>query len=263
MSRENCTNVTLPIAVEHLTCADPHRILSFWAEKDPKSPGLLFIGGSYPYQSLLGKMEKPETMELAFVENARAFQLGPFDPWKLRDTFLAWPPDEWQNFVVMADPFGPDTVNQEIFEQWQKLIGEAMTRPQEWKALESASSAVTKQFGLCRPLNIVFEWEGKAPRAIIRETTTLGAILAAIQLDNLGGAEFRWCARSDCKNPPFKIEARHKIYCGSDCAHVVAVRESRKRKREAEASSGRKRAVSKISRTRRTNRGIHGTQETR
>lgn len=239
MSHGKFTNVTLPVSVEHLKHSDPNRILSFWAGRDQGKQELRFVGSSHPYQSLKGKIGKPDTTGLVFVDNAGPFQLGPFDPWKLREVFLAWPPDEWPNFVVMADPFGLETVNQRLFENWQKLIRDALIQPaQEWKMLESKSGIKSGQFRLSGPLSITFEWESEAPRAVIRESTALGAIIATIQIDKLAGAEFKVCARPDCKNPPFKVEARHKIFCSADCGHLVAVRNSRKRAREG---AGRKR----------------------
>jgi hypothetical protein len=57
-------------------------------------------------------------------------------------------------------------------------------------------------------------------------------MVATIKVEKLHGATFKECARPDCKNPPFRVEARQKIFCSSDCAHLVAVRNSRKRAQE-------------------------------
>jgi hypothetical protein len=70
----------------------------------------------------------------------------------------------------------------------------------------------------------------------------IDAIVASIQIDKLRGAEFRYCARSDCTEP-FQVESRHeRIYCSTDCAHYMAVKNSRAR---AEKNKGRQQTAKK------------------
>jgi hypothetical protein len=114
-----------------------------------------------------------------------------------------------------------------------------MIRPaREWVALKSEFQNAHVRLSL-QP-RIAFDWGGEAPRAIIFAQTALEAIIATIQIDKLTGAEFRVCARHDCKKPPFRVEARQKIFCSSDCAHLVAVRKSRERAAEAKSKAAKK-----------------------
>jgi hypothetical protein len=178
--------------------------------------------------SLRDSLNNPESAQHRLIPVSREPH-GPFDPWELREEFLSCPPEYWEGFVEMAGDFGPFRISQDDFAEWQHLIREALLRhPREWEKLESRfdSSKVRRLF---EPLPISFAWAAKVPIARIRTGKTLIAIIATIQLDVLRGAEFKVCARTDCTNPPFKVEARHKIYCSAGCAHLVAVRNSRER----------------------------------
>jgi hypothetical protein len=153
----------------------------------------------------------------------------PHDPWKLRDEFLSCPPEEWKNFVEYTGHFGTFRLSKNDFAEWQQLIREALLlHPRDWKTLESRFPQ-NKVLRLYRALILGFAWNEKVPTAQVRTNQTLDAIIATIQLDILSGVQFKVCARADCLNPPFKIETRHKIYCSSECAHLVAVRTSRAR----------------------------------
>ncbi len=58
----------------------------------------------------------------------------------------------------------------------------------------------------------------------------VAACAAQLFFEKLSGAEYAWCARSDC-NKFFRLESKHsRKFCLPDCAHVVAVRASRDRK---------------------------------
>lgn len=55
------------------------------------------------------------------------------------------------------------------------------------------------------------------------------ACTAQLFFEKLSGAEYGWCARSDC-NEYYRLESKHpRKYCSQECAHVVAVRASRER----------------------------------
>ncbi|MGA9068788.1 MAG: hypothetical protein WB424_00950 [Terracidiphilus sp.] len=164
---------------------------------------------------------------------------GPFDPWQLRNDFLTWPNEDWQGFCRMFGYFWKPLISKNLFTEWQRLLRKALILPaREWKTL-------TKEFvmageykpglveALLEPLKIRFDWDEEFPVARIRENSVLKKIIATIQVDALQGAQFRVCARHDCKNPPFQVEARQKIFCCSDCAHLVAVRNSRERAAKA------------------------------
>ncbi len=68
------------------------------------------------------------------------------------------------------------------------------------------------------------------PHLAVTTSSALDAIGVLIKLDKLQGIEYKWCERSDCPNS-YRIETRHKRkYCSPECAHIVAVRNSRARK---------------------------------
>jgi hypothetical protein len=168
----------------------------------------------------------PDVAQHRFVPKTRNPN-GPFDPWELREDFLNWPDAYWETFVDMAGSFGTFRLSKRDFVEWQALLREALVRPpNKWWEMLFDTRKVDKLF---MPLPVTFEWNELTPLAVVRTGRTLQAIIATIQLDKLHGSEFRICARSDCKNAPFKIEARHKIYCTPACAHLVAVRNSRGR----------------------------------
>lgn len=204
-------NITLPITVEH------------W----------LLLKDLVP-RSLKEIAKDPETALYTYRPDPKAKLLGPYDPWKLRDEFLSWPLDDWDVFASTVGYFGEPFISKMRFGLWQKLLREALIRPaREWKALESEIGLRGLTDQLTGPLKIGFVWDGNTPRALIRSKAVLRTIIATIQIDKLTGAQFKVCARYDCNNPPFRVEARHKIFCSPECAHLVAVRNSRQRAAEA------------------------------
>ncbi len=211
--------ITLPIVLEHVEVPGTTRAISF-----------------------NDFLNDPDSAEQRFVPTRRA-PYGPFDPWQLRGDFLSWPPEHWEGFVHMAGDFGTFRISNNDFVEWQLLLRSALPlHPMEWKKLESRFGQ--KKVGkLFEPLPISFAWDAKVPTARIRTKKVLTAIIATIQLDVLRGAKFKVCARTDCPNPPFRVEVRHKIYCSHECAHLVAVRNSRERVAKNKRST--KRAVRK------------------
>jgi hypothetical protein len=178
------------------------------------------------------------TLRYRFVEQEK--KCDAFDPWQLRDEFLGWKIEDWQAFFYMAGGWsGGGYITQDDFTEWQRLLREALVRPaRDWNAL-AAQFAPGKVSKLTGPLQMLFDWKSKVPVAKVILTDSLTAMIATIQVDALQGVEFRVCARPDCKNPPFRIEARQKIYCSADCAHLVAVRNSRKRAADRAERKGR------------------------
>ena len=56
------------------------------------------------------------------------------------------------------------------------------------------------------------------------------ACFAELCFEKLQGTTFGWCARADC-GQFFQHTSRHaRKYCSPECAHLVAVRNSRKKK---------------------------------
>jgi len=181
--------------------------------------------------------QNPDSTAVRYYCHSEQDACDYFDPWQLRDDFLGWRIEDWHGFFYMAggwsNSFG---ITQRDFAEWQQLLKEALVRPaKDWKSL-TAQFAPKKVSKLTGPLPILFDWQGDVPLAKVVLTDSLVAILATIQVDALRGAEFRICARHDCKSAPFRVEARHKIFCSSDCAHLVAVRKSRERAANAKTT---------------------------
>lgn len=202
----------------------------FITEISPIPASLEWVSGSKRYGN------SADNLYRLIHRNERSH--GPFNAWDLLDEFLTWDVDEWHVFFYMAGSFGfPHfRIAQKDFKEWQLLLREAMVRPSKrWEALrkEFDPRKVSKLFGT---LSIQFEWNAPVPTARLCPLNALEAMISAIQIDKLQGNEFRVCARRDCKKPPFRVGTRQKIYCCSDCAHLVAVRESRKRKAESKES---------------------------
>ena len=181
------------------------------------------------------------SLRYRFVEAGAHY--GPFDPWKLREEFLRnETAGSWEGFFVMAGPFYPGYITHADFTEWQRLIKEALVRPaKEWRSLAGQFDP-KKVARLTGALRIVFNWAGEVPVAKVVPTNSLEGIIASVQVDALQGTKFGVCARHDCKSPPFRLEARHKIYCCPECAHLVAVRNSRERAAKAKKSSRRKKS---------------------
>lgn len=148
------------------------------------------------------------------------------DPWELRKQFLLWDPKDWKRF---SETVGILARDEEEFAEWQRLLKEAMvTSPSDWQSLSSKFDQwMTNE--LFELPQVQFQW-APIPIGKVRTGNPLRAIIATIQLEALSGSHFRHCARKDCKAPPFELESRHeRIYCSTDCAHLVAVRNSRAR----------------------------------
>jgi hypothetical protein len=173
----------------------------------------------------------------------------PIDPWQLRERFLLWPLEDWLLFFEISGQWDVSErysfFTKDDFAEWQRLLRAALVREaRDWKTLTQEFDS-RKTIFLELPLPLVFDWNGKVPATRIVGQDALTSMIATIQIDQLQGAQFRVCARHDCNNPPFRLEARHKIYCTPECAHLVAVRKSRERL--AGADNAKSRVASKSS----------------
>jgi hypothetical protein len=186
-------------------------------------------------------LRNPGAARFRFADEKAGKSGMPVNPWELRDRFLSWPLDDWQRFFEISGEWDvrvfSRVLSRDDFAEWQRLLRTALVR-RDWDTLAHEFDW-RKVVSLRLPLSITFEWDGKVPAARIRSQNPLRAMVATIQVEKLQGATFKDCARSDCKNAPFRVEARHKIFCSSDCAHLVAVRKSRARLAAADNSKSR------------------------
>jgi hypothetical protein len=86
------------------------------------------------------------------------------------------------------------------------------------------------------PMHI--EWDSGRPFAVVETVTGWEMIIATIHLDLLRGARFGICKRKDCGISFPKLSKHEKKYCSVKCAHLVAVRKSRKPKGKTQNNGG-------------------------
>ncbi len=209
-------------------------------------------------RSLRSYQKNPATAKFRFTEEEGERRATPINPWQLRDRFLSWPLEDWQHFFEISGKWDVGALSNVFskgdFAEWQRLLKAALVcQARDWKTLKHTFNA-QKAIFLRFPLPIIFEWDGEVPAVRIVGQNALTLMIATIQIDKLQGASFRECARHDCKNAPFRVEARQKIYCTQECAHLVAVRRSRERKKVKERARRKQRGKDGES---------HGTQKTR
>jgi hypothetical protein len=83
------------------------------------------------------------------------------------------------------------------------------------------------------PMHI--EWKRSGAFAVVETMTGWEMLVATTHLDLLRHANFRSCARADCGIPFPRLSGHNQIYCGPECAHVVAQRALRKRRKKGTA----------------------------
>ena len=90
--------------------------------------------------------------------------------------------------------------------------------------------AVEATFG--NTLEMHLEWK-RVPRAVIQPVTWHQLLVATAWLDVIQQAKFQVCQRKDCGVP---FTGSKQKYCSDSCAHLVAVRAHRERKKKARKS---------------------------
>lgn len=174
------------------------------------------------------------------------------DPWRMRREFLGWPVDSWRDFVSRYGNFHPfRRVSKGTFSRWQRLLRTAqITRAIDWRHQIGAEFGEAVEGLLHKSLQVKFDVDSPSPAAEITVKSALDAMIATLYVDALNGARYRECKRPDCPNPPFPLETKHdKIYCSTECAHLMAVRADRERK-AAKSKANESRANNRSSRAR-------------
>jgi hypothetical protein len=82
------------------------------------------------------------------------------------------------------------------------------------------------------PMHI--EWKRGCAFAVVETITGWEMLVATTHLDLLRHADFESCARADCGIPFARLSDHNQIYCSTECAHVVAQRALRQRKKREE-----------------------------
>lgn len=119
------------------------------------------------------------------------------------------------------------------FLEWVSLIGVAMETPMgKWETLKK-HFPIRKVDLLRSPMPFTIEWQDGRPTGFIRCSGVLEALIATLQIDELIGAEYRFCACEGCRNT-FEVKRQDQRYCSETCKHKQVVRDGRNRARRAE-----------------------------
>ena len=168
------------------------------------------------------------------------------DAWQVRDEFLGLKTDaEFMAFLNRTGLFTSFRLNAlwgyDEMRRWQRIVREFLIKhPLDWpewlnkELLEAEKGRFIVAVMKHQRPNVIFWWTRpkKGHSVLFEAKTTLGALLASIQVDHLRNAKFRFCARTDCRKP-FEIVSKHeRRYCNWRCAHLETVRRGRA-KREA------------------------------
>ena len=110
---------------------------------------------------------------------------------------------------------------------------------EEASSAEKDAFAVNTEFGNTLPIHL--EWKtgpGQYPRAIIQPVTGREFLVATAWIDVVQRAKVQVCERRDCGVP---FTGREQKYCDDSCAHLMAVRAFRERKKKVGACKSRTR----------------------
>jgi DNA-directed RNA polymerase subunit RPC12/RpoP len=163
-----------------------------------------------------------------------------YSPWEVRSDILSG--DEfvdYETFVYFYGRFSvlgdircskADPHGREDFREWQRLLGDLVRgRREDWPRLKRKYPTRKLEIAL-RPLPVNVEWMNGKAVGVITVRLFLEAVIASIQIDKLRGIASRYCA--ECRKE-FSLTSKHeRIYCLKTCAHRVAVRRYRERKRK-------------------------------
>jgi len=100
------------------------------------------------------------------------------------------------------------------------------------KSIQKLSFAL--QTATMNELPMHIEWKRGGAFGVVETITGWEMLVATIHLDLLRHADFKSCARADCGIPFPRLSGHNQIYCSPECAHVVAQRALRKRKKREE-----------------------------
>jgi hypothetical protein len=176
--------------------------------------------------------------------------LRPIDVYEIREQFFEISePEQGLRLFNQYGVFGREHQNTFSFQvalsfadllQWQKLLRECrLTEPSGWEALSKQYGQLRESSSILNAADILIPLESPI-KISLRCGCIRDAIIAAIYLDKLANVKSSTCHRPDC-GVVFNHESGHqRKYCTSDCAHLVAVRNDRKRKAEAKSKEAKK-----------------------
>jgi hypothetical protein len=118
-----------------------------------------------------------------------------------------------------------------------RMLKERFAPPPGPDAKSSEKLAFGLQNRMMNDFPLRFEWRRGRAFGVVETISGREMVLATTHMDLLRHAEFKDCARKDCAIPFPRISDHDQIYCSPDCAHVMAQRALReRRKKEKEFS---------------------------
>jgi hypothetical protein len=143
----------------------------------------------------------------------------PADPWQLREEFLRLEPTP-KSAIAFLNEWGrwnsEEFVEMTEIVKLQQAIRDAVTaEPDRWFASDYSLPMNWRR----SPVYPFFE--------VLTDKIEV-ALRMSVTVDLLEKAEFKTCVRPDC-GQPFKVASKHdKKFCSRACAHIEAVRRSRR-----------------------------------
>jgi predicted RNA-binding Zn ribbon-like protein len=133
-----------------------------------------------------------------------------------------------------GDPLNPAEISlREECSGWRALLRDALQMDYaDWKQLASKYPAEWVS-ELLAPLPLTIAAIEGAPMARVVCQSLLDVLIVTTQLDGIRGLRWRVCKAEGCDELFLVRNYDHKIYCNYECAHRQAVKDGRRRKREA------------------------------
>jgi len=174
--------------------------------------------------------------ELVIARNRGGSRRGHWevvDPWSLRASFIKTEntKDAVSKFLNETLWFEGPFYTFKGFCRWQQFIRRALELPSDqWSKLRAEFSATKVDF-LFGGWMLVSKRVEQGFVANILAEGPMHAIVISVQIDQLRKAQFKVCARPDCR-VIFEVTSRHnRFYCSQSCAHTENIRRLRSAKR--------------------------------
>jgi hypothetical protein len=219
----------------------------FYGRRNEKPSDKVYVWT--PPKKMNSVMLAPPVKPVAKGDSGLA-NLRPIDVYEIRDQFFnISEPEQGLRLFNQYGIFGGEHQSSFPFQValsfadlllWQKLLRECrLTEPSGWEALSKQYERLRHSSNILNAPDILIPLESPI-RISLRCGCIRDAIMAAIYLDKLANVKSSMCHRPDC-GVVFNHESGHqRKYCTSDCAHLVAVRNERKRKAEAKGKAVKK-----------------------
>lgn len=162
------------------------------------------------------------------------------DGWEVRSRFIeAETPEQVLAFLKAVERFSPHiktlgsadySITFPKFKRLQTYVRGAMLKPvSDWSDELLAGLPDRTRHVFRRWPQLVVAVFDEVPYIYLTCDSAVEVIAATLFIDKALGASYRSCSRSDCREL-YLVESKHpRKYCSPECAHLMAVRDSRTR----------------------------------